>query len=76
MSRNINPLLGGELLKTLDEMGHGDRPALGGRNYPAHSSGSTVMQLRGTNCSRQPGQTSVFFTTIPADSDTGSTKIR
>lgn len=48
MLRNIDPPLSGELLTVLDEMGHGDRLALVDRNYPAHSSGCTVIQPRGT----------------------------
>lgn len=48
MLRNIDPLLSGELLKMLDDMGHGDRLALVDRNYPAYSSGCPVIQLRGT----------------------------
>lgn len=41
----IDPLLGGELLKLLDEMGHGDRFAVVDRNYPAASSGQPVIRL-------------------------------
>jgi L-fucose mutarotase len=41
----IDPLLGGELLKLLDEMGHGDRFAVVDRNYPAASSGRPVLRL-------------------------------
>jgi L-fucose mutarotase len=41
----IDPLLGGELLKLLDEMGHGDRFAVVDRNYPATSSGQPVIRL-------------------------------
>ncbi len=49
MLKNIDPLLSGELLKTLDDMGHGDRPALVDRSNPAHASGCTVIQLRGAS---------------------------
>ena len=41
----INPLLSGELLKLLDEMGHGDELLLVDRNYPAASSGRPVVRL-------------------------------
>lgn len=45
MLKGIDPLLSGELLKTLDEMGHGDRLLLVDRNYPAASSGRPVVRL-------------------------------
>lgn len=45
MLRGIDPLLSGELLKVLDEMGHGDQLALVDRNYPAASSGRPVIRL-------------------------------
>lgn len=41
----INPLLSGELLKVLDEMGHGDQLLLVDRNYPAAASGRPVIRL-------------------------------
>lgn len=45
MLKGIDPLLSGELLKILDEMGHGDRLLLVDRNYPAASSGRPVVRL-------------------------------
>lgn len=45
MLKGIDPLLSGELLKVLDEMGHGDQLLLVDRNYPAASSGKTVIRL-------------------------------
>jgi L-fucose mutarotase len=41
----IDPLLGGDLLKILDEMGHGDQLALVDRNYPAFAAGRPVVRL-------------------------------
>ncbi len=38
-------MLSGELLKVLDEMGHGDQLLLVDRNYPAASSGKQVIRL-------------------------------
>ena len=38
-------MLSGELLKALDEMGHGDQLLLVDRNYPAASSGKQVIRL-------------------------------
>ncbi|MDQ4138325.1 MAG: fucose-binding protein [Actinomycetota bacterium] len=45
MLRGIDPLLSGELLKILDEMGHGDQLLLVDRNYPAAASGKPVVRL-------------------------------
>lgn len=45
MLKGIDPLLSGELLKILDEMGHGDTLLLVDRNYPAASSGRPVVRL-------------------------------
>lgn len=43
--KNIDPLLSGELLKILDEMGHGDQLALVDRNYPAAATGRPLVRL-------------------------------
>ena len=40
-----DPVLSGELLKILDEMGHGDLLLLVDRNYPAAASGKPVIRL-------------------------------
>ena len=45
MLKGIDPLLNGDLLKVLDDMGHGDRLFLVDRNYPAVSSGRPVIRL-------------------------------
>jgi L-fucose mutarotase len=45
MLMGIDPLLSGELLKILDEMGHGDQLLLVDRNYPAAASGKPVVRL-------------------------------
>jgi L-fucose mutarotase len=45
MLKNIDPLLGPDLLKYLDEMGHGDLLAIVDRNFPAHSTGRRVVEL-------------------------------
>ncbi|MET0991407.1 MAG: RbsD/FucU domain-containing protein, partial [Lacisediminihabitans sp.] len=45
MLKGIDPLLSGALLKTLDEMGHGDQLLLVDRNYPAASTGRPVIRL-------------------------------
>jgi L-fucose mutarotase len=43
--KGVDPLLGGDLLKILDDMGHGDRLLLVDRNYPAASSAKPVIRL-------------------------------
>ncbi|WP_073260275.1 RbsD/FucU family protein [Cryptosporangium aurantiacum] len=45
MLKGIDPLLNGDLLKILDEMGHGDQLLLVDRNYPAFSAGRPVVRL-------------------------------
>jgi L-fucose mutarotase len=45
MLKGIDPLLSGDLLKILDEMGHGDELLLVDRNYPAAASGRPVVRL-------------------------------
>lgn len=45
MLKNTDPLLSGELLKLLDELGHGDALVLADRNYPAYSAGLPVVRV-------------------------------
>jgi len=45
MLKGIDPVLSGELLRILDEMGHGDQLLLVDRNYPAAASGRPVVRL-------------------------------
>lgn len=45
MLKGIDPLLSGDLLKILDDMGHGDQLLLVDRNYPAAASGKAVIRL-------------------------------
>jgi L-fucose mutarotase len=47
MLKNINPLLGPQLLKILSEMGHGDEIAIVDANYPAQSSGNLLVRMEG-----------------------------
>jgi L-fucose mutarotase len=41
----IDPALSGELLKILDEMGHGDQLVVADRNYPVYSAGRPVVRM-------------------------------
>ena len=45
MLKGIDPLLSGDLLKVLDDMGHGDQLLIVDRNYPAVASGKPVIRL-------------------------------
>ena len=45
MLKNIDPVLTGELLKVLDEMGHGDELVIADRNFPAASTGRPVIRV-------------------------------
>ena len=45
MLKGIDPILTGELLKVLDEMGHGDELVLADRNFPALAAGAPVIRL-------------------------------
>ena len=45
MLKGIDPLLSGDLLKILDDMGHGDQLLLVDSNYPAAASGKPVIRL-------------------------------
>ena len=52
MLRNIDPVLGPELLKILRSMGHGDEIAIVDANYPAASSNSNLVRLEGVSATR------------------------
>lgn len=48
MLKNISPCISPELLKTLDEMGHGDELVIGDGNFPGSSLGPKVIRADGT----------------------------
>lgn len=55
MLKNINPLLNGELLGVLQEMGHGDAILVVDVNYPAYSTAAktaygNVIHMAGASC--------------------------
>ena len=45
MLKGIDPLLSGDVLKVLDDMGHGDELVIADRNFPAYSTGLPVIRL-------------------------------
>lgn len=47
MLKGINPLLNGDLLKVLDDMGHSDSIAIVDANFPAHRVHRRVLELPG-----------------------------
>lgn len=47
MLKSIDPLLSGDVLKVLADMGHGDVIAVVDRNYPSHRYGLPVIRLDG-----------------------------
>jgi L-fucose mutarotase len=65
MLKGIDPLLRGELLHLLDDMGHGDRLLLVDRNYPAASSGRPVVHLGEVTVLRAA---SAILSVMPLDS--------
>ncbi len=52
MLKNIDPLLGPELLSLLRAMGHGEEIAVVDRNYPTLSAGTRVVRLDGSDAPR------------------------
>lgn len=65
MLKGIDPLLTGELLQLLDDMGHGDLLLLVDRNYPAAASGRPVVRLGETTILRAA---EAILSVLPLDS--------
>ena len=75
MLKGIDPLLNGELLRILDEMGHADQLLLVDRNYPAAAVGRSHHPTRRNGDSKRvpsrllrrcPARTGWKSMTIPA----------
>lgn len=64
MLTGIDPVLRGELLKALDEMGHGERFALVDQNFPAYGVGAPVVDLGEISASRAAR---AIFSVFPLD---------
>lgn len=52
MLKNIDPILGPELLGTLRAMGHGDEIAIVDANFPAESAGPELIRMHGHEATR------------------------
>jgi L-fucose mutarotase len=52
MLKNLDPILGPELLGTLRAMGHGDEIAIVDGNYPAESAGPEIIRAHGHMATR------------------------
>lgn len=64
MLKNIDPLLRGELLKALDELGHGEEFALVDQNFPAYGAGADVIDLAEVDTKRAA---KAIFSVFPLD---------
>ena len=64
MLKNVNPLLGPELLSILRAMGHGEEIAIVDRNYPAISAGPAVVRHDGTDA---PTSLEAILSVLPLD---------
>lgn len=64
MLKNIDPLLGPELLAILRAMGHGDEIAVVDANFPARSSTNRLVRLDGVDAPRVVG---AILSVLPLD---------
>ena len=65
MLKNIDPILGPDLLSILRAMGHGEDIAIVDRNYPALSAGPTLIRHDGTD---GPRTLDAVLSVLPIDS--------
>jgi L-fucose mutarotase len=63
---NINPLLTGELLKRLDEMGHSDHLVIADANFPAHRVHPDALEFPGVDIA---AMTRAVCEVFPLDED-------
>ncbi len=66
MLLTINPLLTGELLKLLDDMGHSDFVVIADANFPAHRMGRPVVEVPGVDAVTM---TAAVAEVLPLDDD-------
>lgn len=63
MLTGIDPLLGGDLLRILDHMGHDDSILVADAHYPSHAMGVPVIDLAATS----PDAVRAIRTVLPVD---------
>ena len=73
MLKGIDPVLRGELLKALDELGHGQRFALVDRNFAAYAYGAPVIDLGEIDAKRAAA---AIFSVFPLDQFSDTPLIR
>lgn len=73
MLKSIDPLLSGDLLKCLADLGHGDELAVVDRNYPSYRHGLPVMRFDGVGIA---AMTSAILSVFPLDSFVSSPIVR
>lgn len=66
MLKNIDPVLGPELLQVLRAMGHGDEIAIVDGNYPAEEHARRLVRADGHNA---PRLTDAILSVMPLDGD-------
>lgn len=64
MLKGVDPVLNGELLKHLDQLGHGESLALVDRNFPAYGVGVSVVDLGEVTVQRA---TKAIMSVFPVD---------
>lgn len=73
MLKGINPILRGELLKRLDEMGHGETFALVDKNFASYRYGVPVIDLGAIDAAQAA---EALFSVFPLDQYTDSPLVR
>jgi L-fucose mutarotase len=69
MLQGIHPLLRGDVLLAIDQLGHGDTCLIADANFPAHRISSTVLEMPGVDA---PTVLRAVLTVFPLDSYGGA----
>lgn len=69
MLKNVDPLLGPDLLAILRAMGHGEDIAIVDRNYPALTAGPTLVRHDGNDA---PRSLAAILSVLPLESGAGA----
>ena len=68
MLKGIHPLLRGDLLRLIDQLGHGDSCLIADANFPAHRISDSVLETPGID---SPSVLQAVLTVFPLDSYDG-----